>query len=240
MSIGGNPKRCPKPCALVSFNDNSSVNICSETDKTIACKEKIQPVYSQENTEVESKDLIESDTGLVENFKTMYEEKNEDSFDHKMESNDQIPASLFSDKVFLNEDSHKHTCTESCAAIGTARDGSESLGTDIQIIREIDESGCTFLSEKGNMLANMTGSSILESTDHTYQVKPGNLSDRFILEGEPYSDDLSESEFEILESNSDDDWESCVGSVEEENVSMMWLALIILRMHLITLFPPGQ
>ena len=44
-----------------------------------------------------------------------------------------------------------------------------------------------------------------------------NLSVRFILgNGEPYSDDFSESESEILESNSDDDWESCVSSVEED------------------------
>ena len=63
----------------------------------------------------------------------------------------------------------------------------------------------------------MTGSSILESTDHTNQVKPGNLSDRFILsDGEPYSNDFSKSESEIFESDSDDDWESCVSSVEED------------------------
>ena len=37
----------------------------------------------------------------------------------------------------------------------------------------------------------MTGSSILKSTDHTSWVKPGNLSVRFILEGEPHSDNLS-------------------------------------------------
>ena len=47
--------------------------------------------------------MIESDIDLVENFKTMYEEKNEDSFDQRMEGNDQIHTSLFSDKVFLNE-----------------------------------------------------------------------------------------------------------------------------------------
>ena len=194
MSIGGNHKRCPKPCPSVSFNENLSVNLYSETEETIACKERIQPVKSQENTEVESKDLIKSDIDLVEFFKTMYEEKNEDSFDQKMEDNDQIHTSLFSDKVFLNEDWHKHTCIESCVALGNARHRCESLGTDIQSIREIDDSGCTLLSEKGNMLANMTGSSIMESTDHTSQVKPGNLSDRFILSnGEPYSDDFSKS-----------------------------------------------
>ena len=147
----------------------------------------------------------------------MYEEKNEDSFEQNMEGINQIQTSLFSDKVFLNEDWHKHTCTESCAAIGNARHGCESLGTDIQSIREIDDSGCTVLSENGNMLANMTGSSILESTDHTSQVKPGNLSDRFILsDGEPYSDDFSKSESENFESDSDDDWKSCVSSVEED------------------------
>ena len=207
MSIRGNPERYPKPCPSVSFNDNPSVILYSETDETIACKEKIQLVKSQENTEVESKDLIESDIDLVEIFKTMYEDKNEESFDQKMEGNDQIHTSLFSDKEFLNENWHKHACTESCAAIGNARHECESLGTDIQNIREIDDSGCTLLSENGNVLANMTGSSILESTDHTNQVKPGNLSDRFILsDGEPYSDDFSESEFEIFESNSDDYW----------------------------------
>ena len=92
--------------------------------------------------------MIESDIDLVEIFKTMYEEKNQDSFDHKMEVNDQIHTSLFSDKEFQNEDWHKYTCTESCAAIGNARHKCESLGTDIQSIREIDDSGCT-LSENG-------------------------------------------------------------------------------------------
>ena len=47
-------------------------------------------------------------------------------------------------------------------------------------------------------------------------MKPGNLSDRFILsDGEPCSDDFSKSESEILESDSDGDWKSCVSSVEE-------------------------
>ena len=65
------------------------------------------------------------------------------------------------------------------------------------------------------MLTNMIGSSNLESTDHTSQVKPGHLSDRFILEGEPHIDNFSESESEI-ESDFEDDWESCVSSVEED------------------------
>ena len=83
-----------KPCPSVSFNDNSIVNLYSETEETIDCKEKIQLVKLQENTKVESKDLIESDIDLVENVKTMYEEMNEDSFDQKMEGNDQIHTSL--------------------------------------------------------------------------------------------------------------------------------------------------
>ena len=37
------------------------------------------------------------------------------------------------------------------------------------------------MTEIGNMMTNMTGSSILKSTGHTGQVKPGNLSVRFIL-----------------------------------------------------------
>ena len=70
---------------------------CSQTDETIACNEKIQLVKSQEISEVESKDLIETDIDLVEIFKIMYEEKNEDSFDQIMEVNDQIYTPLFSD-----------------------------------------------------------------------------------------------------------------------------------------------
>ena len=140
---------------------------------------------------------------------------NQESCHRMIEGNDQIDTSLFSDMGFLNEDWNKYTCTESCAAIGNARHGCESLGTDIQSIREIDDSGCTLLSGNGNMLTNITGSSILKSTDHTSQVKPGNLSDRFILEGEPHIDNFSESESEI-ESDFEDDWESCVSSVEED------------------------
>ena len=98
MSVGGNPKRCPKPCPSVIFNDKPSVQLYSETDDTNTCKEKVQLVKPKENTKVESKDLIESDIDLVEIFKTMYEEENEDSFDQKMEDNDQIHTSLFSDK----------------------------------------------------------------------------------------------------------------------------------------------
>ena len=61
----------------------------------------------------------------------------------------------------------------------------------------------------------MTGSSILKSTDDTSQVKPGHLSDRFILEGESHIDNYYGSESEI-ESDFEDDWESCVSSVEED------------------------
>ena len=140
---------------------------------------------------------------------------NQESCHRMIEGNVQIDTSLFSDMGFLNEDWNKYTCTESCAAIGNTRHGCESLGTDIQSIREIDDSGCTLLSGNGNMLTNITGSSILTSTDHTSQVKPGNLSDGFILEGEPHIGNFSESESEF-ESDFEDDWESCVSSVEED------------------------
>ena len=97
-----------------------------------------------------------------------------------MEVNDWTYPHLFSDKEFLNDGWHKYTCTETCAAIGNARHGCDSLGADIQSIREIDDSGCTFLSEIGSMLTNITVSSILKSTAHTGWVKPVNLSVMFI------------------------------------------------------------
>ena len=70
----------------------------------------------------------------------------EESCHKMMEGNDQIYTPLFSDKGFLNEDWHNYTCTEPCAAIGNARHGCELLRTDIQSIREIDDSGCGCLS----------------------------------------------------------------------------------------------
>ena len=96
--------------------------------------------------------------------------------------------------------------TESCAAIENARHGCKSLRTDIQSIREIDDSGCTFLSEIGNMMATMTGISILKSIGHDGQVKLVNLSVRFILaEREPYSDNFSDSEPSEGTPDSEDD-----------------------------------
>ena len=164
----------------------------------------------------------------------MYGEMDEDSFHQMMEGNDWTYYPLFSDKEFLNEDWHKYTCIESCAAIGNARHGCESLGTDIQSIREIDDSGSTLVSEIGNMMTNITGSSILKSTGHTSQVKPGKLSVRFILsDREPCSADPSsrfertfdskqsevvstdESEIGIV-SESEDDWYSCESSDDED------------------------
>ena len=53
-------------------------------------------------------------------FETMYGEMDEDSFHQMMEGNDWTYCPLFSDKEFLNEDWHKYTCIESCAAIGNA------------------------------------------------------------------------------------------------------------------------
>ena len=67
------------------------------------------------------------------------------------------------------------------------------------------------------MMTNMTGSSVLKNTGHTGQVKPVNLSVRFILgESKPYSDNFSDSEQSDGTSESEDDWESCVSSVEED------------------------
>ena len=110
----------------------------------------------------------------------------------------------------------------------------KSLRTDIQSIREIDDSGSTLLSEIGNMMTNISGSSILKSTGHTSQVKPGKLSVRFILsDREPCSDNPSsefertsdseqsevvsedESEADIV-SELEDDWYSCESSDDED------------------------
>ena len=90
--------------------------------------------------------------------------------------------------------------------LGMPRHGCESLGTDIQSIRAIDDSGHTMLSGIGNIVTNMTGSSILKSTGHNCQVKPVNLSVRFILgDRDPHSDEISDSESEGS-LDSEDDW----------------------------------
>ena len=166
-------------------------------------------------SEVESITISESN---IDPFETMYGEMDEESFHRMMEGNDWTYSPLFSDKEFQNEDWHKYTCTETCAAIGNTRHGCESLGTDIQSIREIDDSGCTLISEIDTMMTNMIGSSILKSTGHTNRVKPVNLSVRFILgDGEQDGDNHSDSESEIMESDSEDEWESCLSSVEEDD-----------------------
>ena len=176
MCIEGNPNLCPKPCPSVAFCLNPIEIPCSshkdeEEDGISSCEEQTQPVKSLGTSDVESDNLSESG---IDPFETMYGEMDEDSFHQMMEGNDWTYYPLFSDKEFLNEDWHKYTCIESCAAIGNARHGCKSLGTDIQSIREIDDSGSTLLSEIGNMMTNITGSSTLKSTGHTSQVKPGN------------------------------------------------------------------
>ena len=215
MSVGGIPEKCPKPCPSVSF-DLKLIEITNASqfggNEMITYTDQMQPVELENFPEVESIDS-ESD---IDPFTTMYGDMDEDSFHRMMEGNDWTYSPLFSGKEFLNEDWHKYTCTETCAAIGNARHGCESLGTDIQSIREIDDSGCTMLSEIGNMVTNMTGSSILKSTGHTGWVKPVNLSVRFILgDRDPHSDEISESESEGS-LDSDDDWQSCVSSAEED------------------------
>ena len=165
-----NPKMCPKLCPSVSFCVNpieipsSSLQDEEHEDGNFSCDEQTQLVKSLSNSEVESENLSKSD---IYPFETMYGEMDEDSFHQMMEGNDWTYYPLFSDKEFLNEDWHKYTCIESCAAIENARHGCESLRTDIQSIREIDDSGGTLLSEIGNMMTNITGSSILKSTGHT-------------------------------------------------------------------------
>ena len=192
---------CPKPCPSVSFclkpveieetvSKDSFVETETESfwdENTFSCSEQEQTQLGESfsNPEVESDDLSESDIGP---FEILYGEIDEDSFHQKMEGNDWTYYPLFSDKEFLNKDWHKYTCIESCAAIENARHGCESLRTDIQSIREIDDLGC--------MMTNITGSSILKSADHTSQVKPGKLSVRFILSDRELCSADPSSEFE--------------------------------------------
>ena len=98
---------------------------------------------SQEILEVESNKLNVSDIDPFENdysLEILYGKMNQESCHKMIEGNDQIDTPLFIDMGFLTEDWNKCTCTESCAAIGNVRHGCESLGTDIQSIREIDDS----------------------------------------------------------------------------------------------------
>ena len=239
MCIEGNPKICPKPYPSVSFcleldkfeeTDLEDSFVETETESfqnenTFSCSEQEQTQLGElfSSPEVESDKLSESDIGP---FDILYGEMDEDNFHQKMEGNDLTYYPLFSDKEFLNEDWHNYTCIESCAAKEDARHGCNSLGTDIQSIREIDDSGC--------MLTNITGSSILKSTDHTSQVKPKKLSVRFILSDRELCSDnpssvfertsdleqsevVSEDESEIgIVSELEDDWYSCESSDDED------------------------
>ena len=66
------------------------------------------------------------------------------------------------------------------------------------------------------MITNMTGSSILNCIGHTIWEKLVNLSVRLIFgDGEPHSDDFSDSESDGT-LDSDDDWQPCVRSVDED------------------------
>ena len=139
--------------------DSHVVEISScKINEPVTHTKEIQPVELQEGSEVESITIGKSD---IDPFETMYGEMDEESFHRMMEGNDWTYSPLFSDKEFQNDGWHKYTCTETCAAIGNARHGCESLGTYIQSIREIDDSGGTSLSEIDTMMTNMTGSSIL-------------------------------------------------------------------------------
>ena len=80
MCIEGNPKLCPKPCPSVSFCLNPIEIPCSshkdeEEEGIFSCEEQTQPVKSLSTSEVESKNLSESD---IDPFETMYGEMDED------------------------------------------------------------------------------------------------------------------------------------------------------------------
>ena len=82
MSIGGNPKICPKPCPSVFYNVNPIETFGSQIDVTIPCKEKVQPVESQEILEVESNKLKMPDIDPFENdysLEILYGKMNQES-----------------------------------------------------------------------------------------------------------------------------------------------------------------
>ena len=114
---------------VVNHDDLHDIeNSQCKIDETITNIKEIQPVGLDKVSEVESITISESN---IDHFETMYGEMDEESFHRMMERNDWTYSPLFSDKEFQNEDWHKHTCTETCAAIGNARHGCKSLGTDI-------------------------------------------------------------------------------------------------------------
>ena len=87
MSIRGTPEICRKPCPSVSF-DLKPVEIFNSSQpqehETITHNEQIQPVKSENISEVESNES-ESD---IDPFTTMYGDMDEDSFHRMMEGND--------------------------------------------------------------------------------------------------------------------------------------------------------
>ena len=108
------------------------------------------------------------------------------------------------------------------------------LGPIFRSIREIDDSGSTLLSEIGNMMTNITGSSILKSTGHTSQVKLENcqLDSSLVIENhvvqtlhQGLKELLTQNSLEVVSadeseigivSESEDDWYSCEGSDDED------------------------
>ena len=103
----------------------------NETNKNL---KEIQPVELRKVSGVESIPTSESD---IDPFTTMFGEMDEESFHRMMEGNDWTYSPLFSDKEFLNEDWHKYTCTETCAAIGMQGMDASLLGQIFRISEKL-------------------------------------------------------------------------------------------------------
>ena len=106
------------------------------------------------------------------------------------------------------------------------------------------------------MMTNITGSSILKSTDHTSQVKPGKLSVRFILSDRELCSDNPSSEFERtsdseqsevisadeseigIVSELEDDWQSCESSDDEDEYFYDAVSLVNSHDALLSSLPP--
>ena len=143
-----------KPCPSVKFDvsqgDSHVVKILScKMNETVTNMKEIQSVEMEKVSEVESVTISESN---IDPFEIMYGEMDGKSFHRMMEGNDWTYSPMFSDKEFQNDDWHKYIWSETCAAIGNTRLGCECLGTTIQSITEIDDSGCTLISEIDTMM----------------------------------------------------------------------------------------
>ena len=120
---------------VVNHDDSYNVeNFKCEINETVTNMKEIQPVELERYQRLNLWLLDESN---IDPFETMYGEMDEECFHRMMEGNDWTYSPLFSDKEFLNEDWHKYTCTETCAAIGTQGMDASLLGQIFRVSEKL-------------------------------------------------------------------------------------------------------